>query len=186
MEIKVKNGIDTRNVVSICTWVTLLFLSSITRVGAQGIPAFCNESARARWVSYMDWIKPTAPINNGLSCTYQLYNVSAITLSATGIFSNLNKLIGTGLAQFIKSDRVGNSCLSEKATTFRNFQTCSAEVKRMSAIFGVGGQPNPNPGLIKFNDKFYKYVSSSGDVHSFKREDADEVLVIHIKRTQIF
>ena len=169
-----------------CLLIFVLFISSFFELNAQFIPSFCNESPRSRWFTYMDWIKPTAPVLNGLICNYQLYNLPNISLSATGILSNTNNLIGTGLVQFIKGDRLGNSCLAEKSSRFQNSQTCTTEVKKVSAIFGVGGQPTPNQGLIKINDIFYKYVSSSGDVHSFKRENASEILVIHIKKSQIF
>lgn len=165
----------------------LLLLTSLESklLGQVLIPAICNESPGARWITYMDWIKPTAPVTNGLVFSLQKYNLGSIALSASAILTNTHNLTATGNVSFILSDRVGNSCLKEKNISLRNPVTCATQLVTISGQFGMGGNPTPTPGFITLNGQLYKYQASSGDIHSFKREGINELLVIHIKRTSV-
>jgi hypothetical protein len=108
-----------------------------------------------------------------------------MALNATAILTNTHNLTATGNVSYILSDRVGNSCLKEKNITLRNPVSCSTQSVKISGQFGMGGNPLPNPGYITLNGELYKYLASSGDIHSFKREGLNELLVIHIKKTTV-
>ena len=165
----------------------LVLLTSLESklLGQVLIPAICNESPGARWTTYMDWIKPTAPVTNGLVFSLQKYNLGSIALNASAILTNTHNLTATGNVSFILSDRVGNSCLKEKNISLRNPVTCATQLVAISGQFGMGGNPTPTPGFITLNGQLYKYQASSGDIHSFKREGINELLVIHIKKTSV-
>ena len=163
----------------------ILMFNSFREINAQLVPAFCNESPGVKWVSYMDWIKPSASVTNGLVFSLQKYNLGSMALNATAILTNTHNLTSTGNVSFILSDRVGNSCLKEKSISLRNPVSCSTQLVKISGQFGMGGNPLPNPGHITLDGQLYKYQSSNGDVHSFKREGLNEILVIHIKKAQV-
>lgn len=172
------------NLLAVLTFYFLLHLSF--NVTAQVlVPSFCNESPGARWATYMDWIKPSAPVSNGLVFSLQKYSLASISLNATAILTNTHNLLATGNVSFILSDRVGNSCLKERKLSLKNPNTCTSQIVNISGQFGVGGNPLPTPGFITLNGESYKYLTSSGDIHSFKKEAVNEILVIHIKKTQV-